>query len=199
MRRSRRRRTKAQKIWKILNNPQFTGASGNRSKLAIAALVYSILMVLSTFAPAALEWGVLFSMAFASLLLTFAALYVTRPGGKVTGQLFAWIAAVLTVLGFVIGSVGIVVSGALEKAAPPPHRKLSPELSKRPLRPPHWKLSAKLSLGQKPILAPNFQPRNLRLVAISLEMMTCSLLMCVIPMMNSMPRILMLFLRRASL
>lgn len=114
----RRRRTKAQKIWKILNNPQFTGASGNRSKLAIAALVYSILMVLSTFAPAALEWGVLFSMAFASLLLTFAALYVTRPGGKVTGQLFAWIAAVLTVLGFVIGSVGIVVSGALEKAAP---------------------------------------------------------------------------------
>lgn len=114
----RRRRTKAQKIWKILNNPQFTGASGNRSKLAIAALVYSILMVLSTFAPAALEWGMLFSMAFASLLLTFAALYVTRPGGKVTGQLFAWIAAVLTVLGFVIGSVGIVVSGALEKAAP---------------------------------------------------------------------------------
>lgn len=114
----RRRRTKAQKIWKILNNPQFTGASGNRSKLAIAALAYSILMVLSTFAPAALEWGVLFSMAFVSLLLTFAALYVTRPGGKVTGQLFAWIAAVLTVLGFVIGSVGIVVSGALEKAAP---------------------------------------------------------------------------------
>lgn len=114
----RRRRTKAQKIWKILNNPQFTGASGNRSKLAIAALVYSILMVLSTFAPATLEWGMLFSMAFASLLLTFAALYVTRPGGKVTGQLFAWIAAVLTVLGFVIGSVGIVVSGALEKAAP---------------------------------------------------------------------------------
>lgn len=114
----RRRRTKAQKIWKILNNPQFTGASGNRSKLAIAALVYSILMVLSTFAPATLEWGMLFSMAFVSLLLTFAALYVTRPGGKVTGQLFAWIAAVLTVLGFVIGSVGIVVSGALEKAAP---------------------------------------------------------------------------------
>lgn len=114
----RRRRTKAQKIWKILNNPQFTGASGNRSKLAIAALVYSILMVLSTFAPAALEWGMLFFMAFVSLLLTFAALYVTRPGGKVTGQLFAWIAAVLTVLGFVIGSVGIVVSGALEKAAP---------------------------------------------------------------------------------
>ena len=96
----RRRRTKAQKIWKILNTPQFTGASGNRSKLAIAALVYSILMVLSTFAPAALEWGMLFSMAFVSLLLTFAALYVTRPGGKVTGQLFAWIAAVLTVLGF---------------------------------------------------------------------------------------------------
>lgn len=114
----RRRRTKAQKIWKILNNPQFTGASGNRSKLAIAALVYSILMVLSTFAPAALEWGMLFSMAFASLLLTFAALYVTRPGGKVTGQLFAWIAAVLTVLGFVIGSVGIVVSGARKKAVP---------------------------------------------------------------------------------
>ena len=114
----RRRRTKAQKIWKILNTPQFTGVSGNRSKLAIAALVYSILMVLSTFAPAALEWGMLFSMAFVSLLLTFAALYVTRPGGKVTGQLFAWIAAVLTVLGFVIGSVGIVVSGALEKAAP---------------------------------------------------------------------------------
>lgn len=114
----RRRRTKAQKIWKILNTPQFTGASGNRSKLAIAALVYSILMVLSTFAPATLEWGMLFSMAFISLLLTFAALYVTRPGGKVTGQLFAWIAAVLTVLGFVIGSVGIVVSGALEKAAP---------------------------------------------------------------------------------
>lgn len=109
---------KENKAWKILNNPQFTGASGNRSKLAIAALVYSILMVLSTFTPAALEWGMLFSMAFVSLLLTFAALYVTRPGGKVTGQLFAWIAAVLTVLGFVIGSVGIVVSGALEKAAP---------------------------------------------------------------------------------
>lgn len=109
---------KENKAWKILNNPQFTGASGNRSKLAIAALVYSILMVLSTFAPAALEWGMLFSMAFVSLLLTFAALYVTRPSDKVTGQLFAWIAAVLTVLGFVIGSVGIVVSGALEKAAP---------------------------------------------------------------------------------
>lgn len=109
---------KENKAWKILNNPQFTGASGNRSKLAIAALAYSILMVLSTFAPAALEWGMLFSMAFVSLLLTFAALYVTRPGGKVTGQLFAWIAAVLTVLGFVIGSVCIVVSGALEKAAP---------------------------------------------------------------------------------
>lgn len=109
---------KENKAWKILNNPRFTGASGNRSKLAIAALVYSILMVLSTFAPATLEWGMLFSMAFISLLLTFAALYVTRPGGKVTGQLFAWIAAVLTVLGFVIGSVGIVVSGALEKAAP---------------------------------------------------------------------------------
>lgn len=109
---------KENKAWKILNNPRFTGASGNRSKLAIAALVYSILMVLSTFAPATLEWGMLFAMAFISLLLTFAALYVTRPGGKVTGQLFAWIAAVLTVLGFVIGSVGIVVSGALEKAAP---------------------------------------------------------------------------------
>lgn len=109
---------KENKAWKILNNPRFTGASGNRSKLAIAALVYSILMVLSTFAPATLEWGMMFSMAFISLLLTFAALYVTRPSGKVTGQLFAWIAAVLTVLGFVIGSVGIVVSGALEKAAP---------------------------------------------------------------------------------
>ena len=109
---------KENKAWKILNNPRFTGASGNRSKLAIAALVYSILMVLSTFAPATLEWGMMFSMAFISLLLTFAALYVTRPGGKVTGQLFAWIAAVLTVLGFVIGSVGIVVSGALGKAAP---------------------------------------------------------------------------------
>jgi len=91
---------KENKAWKILNNPRFTGASGNRSKLAIAALVYSILMVLSTFAPATLEWGMLFAMAFISLLLTFAALYVTRPGGKVTGQLFAWIAAVLTVLGF---------------------------------------------------------------------------------------------------
>lgn len=113
-----KKENKAWKIWKILNNPQFTGASGNRSKLAIAALVYSILMVLSTFAPAALEWGMLFSMAFVSLLLTFAALYVTRPGGKVTGQLFAWIAAVLTVLGFVIGSVGIVVSGARKKAVP---------------------------------------------------------------------------------
>lgn len=109
---------KENKAWKILNNPRFTGASGNRSKLAIAALVYSILMVLSTFAPATLEWGMMFSMAFISLLLTFAALYVTRPSGKVTGQLFAWIAAVLTVLGFVIGSVGIVVFGALEKAAP---------------------------------------------------------------------------------
>ena len=113
-----KKENKAWKIWKILNNPQFTGASGNRSKLAIAALVYSILMVLSTFAPAALEWGMLFSIAFVSLLLTFAALYVTRPGGKVTGQLFAWIAAVLTVLGFVIGSVGIVVSGARKKAVP---------------------------------------------------------------------------------
>lgn len=109
---------KENKAWKILNNPRFTGASGNRSKLAIAALVYSILMVLSTFAPATLEWGMLFAMAFISLLLTFAALYVTRPGGKVTGQLFAWIAAVLTVLGFVIGSVGIVVSGARKKAVP---------------------------------------------------------------------------------
>lgn len=136
----RRRRTKAQKIWKILNNPQFTGASGNRSKLAIAALVYSILMVLSTFAPAALEWGMLFSMAFVSLLLTFAALYVTRPGGKVTGQLFAWIAAVLTVLGFVIGSVGIVVSGALEKAAP----AAAPEIERKAFSWPKTNIGTKL-------------------------------------------------------
>lgn len=136
----RRRRTKAQKIWKILNNPQFTGASGNRSKLAIAALVYSILMVLSTFAPAALEWGMLFSMAFISLLLTFAALYVTRPGGKVTGQLFAWIAAVLTVLGFVIGSVGIVVSGALEKAAP----AAAPEIERKAFSWPKTNIGTKL-------------------------------------------------------
>lgn len=136
----RRRRTKAQKIWKILNNPQFTGASGNRSKLAIAALVYSILMVLSTFAPAALEWGMLFSMAFVSLLLTFAALYVTRPGGKVTGQLFAWIAAVLTVLGFVIGGVGIVVSGALEKAAP----AAAPEIERKAFSWPKTNIGTKL-------------------------------------------------------
>lgn len=136
----RRRRTKAQKIWKILNNPQFTGASGNRSKLAIAALVYSILMVLSTFAPAALEWGMLFSMAFVSLLLTFAALYVTRPGGKVTGQLFAWIAAVLTVLGFVIGSVGIVVSGALEKA----DQDAAPEIERKAFSWPKTNIGAKL-------------------------------------------------------
>lgn len=136
----RRRRTKARKIWKILNNPQFTGASGNRSKLAIAALVYSILMVLSTFAPAALEWGMLFSMAFVSLLLTFAALYVTRPGGKVTGQLFAWIAAVLTVLGFVIGSVGIVVSGALEKAAP----AAAPEIERKAFSWPKTNIGTKL-------------------------------------------------------
>lgn len=136
----RRRRTKAQKIWKILNNPQFTGASGNRSKLAIAALVYSILMVLSTFAPAALEWGMLFSMAFVSLLLTFAALYVTRPGGKVTGQLFAWIAAVLTVLGFVIGSVGIVVSGALEKA----DQDTAPEIERKAFSWPKTNIGAKL-------------------------------------------------------
>lgn len=136
----RRRRTKAQKIWKILNNPQFTGASGNRSKLAIAALVYSILMVLSTFAPAALEWGMLFSMAFISLLLTFAALYVTRPGGKVTGQLFAWIAAVLTVLGFVIGSVGIVVSGALEKA----DQDAAPEIERKAFSWPKTNIGAKL-------------------------------------------------------
>lgn len=136
----RRRRTKAQKIWKILNNPQFAGASGNRSKLAIAALVYSILMVLSTFAPAALEWGMLFSMAFVSLLLTFAALYVTRPGGKVTGQLFAWIAAVLTVLGFVIGSVGIVVSGALEKAAP----AAAPEIERKAFSWPKTNIGTKL-------------------------------------------------------
>lgn len=127
---------KENKAWKILNNPQFTGASGNRSKLAIAALAYSILMVLSTFAPAALEWGMLFSMAFVSLLLTFAALYVTRPGGKVTGQLFAWIAAVLTVLGFVIGSVGIVVSGALEKAVPAAAPEIVSGARKRPFRPP---------------------------------------------------------------
>lgn len=136
----RRRRTKAQKIWKILNNPQFTGASGNRSKLAIAALVYSILMVLSTFAPATLEWGMLFSMAFVSLLLTFAALYVTRPGGKVTGQLFAWIAAVLTVLGFVIGSVGIVVSGALEKA----DQDAAPEIERKAFSWPKTNIGTKL-------------------------------------------------------
>lgn len=131
---------KENKAWKILNNPQFTGASGNRSKLAIAALAYSILMVLSTFAPAALEWGMLFSMAFASLLLTFAALYVTRPGGKVTGQLFAWIAAVLTVLGFVIGSVGIVVSGALEKAAP----AAAPEIERKAFSWPETNIGTKL-------------------------------------------------------
>lgn len=131
---------KENKAWKILNNPQFTGASGNRSKLAIAALVYSILMVLSTFAPAALEWGMLFSMAFVSLLLTFAALYVTRPGGKVTGQLFAWIAAILTVLGFVIGSVGIVVSGALEKAAP----AAAPEIEREAFSWPKTNIGAKL-------------------------------------------------------
>lgn len=131
---------KENKAWKILNNPQFTGASGNRSKLAIAALVYSILMVLSTFAPAALEWGMLFSMAFVSLLLTFAALYVTRPGGKVTGQLFAWIAAVLTVLGFVIGSVGIVVSGALEKAAP----AAAPEIERKAFSWPETNIGTKL-------------------------------------------------------
>lgn len=131
---------KENKAWKILNNPRFTGASGNRSKLAIAALVYSILMVLSTFAPATLEWGMLFSMAFISLLLTFAALYVTRPGGKVTGQLFAWIAAVLTVLGFVIGSVGIVVSGALEKAAP----AAAPEIERKAFSWPKTNIGAKL-------------------------------------------------------
>lgn len=131
---------KENKAWKILNNPQFTGASGNRSKLAIAALAYSILMVLSTFAPAALEWGMLFSMAFTSLLLTFAALYVTRPGGKVTGQLFAWIAAVLTVLGFVIGSVGIVVSGALEKAAP----VAAPEIERKAFSWPETNIGTKL-------------------------------------------------------
>lgn len=131
---------KENKAWKILNNPQFTGASGNRSKLAIAALAYSILMVLSTFAPAALEWGMLFSMAFISLLLTFAALYVTRPGGKVTGQLFAWIAAVLTVLGFVIGSVGIVVSGALEKAAP----AAAPEIEREAFSWPKTNIGTKL-------------------------------------------------------
>lgn len=131
---------KENKAWKILNNPRFTGASGNRSKLAIAALVYSILMVLSTFAPAALEWGMLFSMSFISLLLTFAALYVTRPGGKVTGQLFAWIAAVLTVLGFVIGSVGIVVSGALEKAAP----AAAPEIEREAFSWPKTNIGAKL-------------------------------------------------------
>lgn len=131
---------KENKAWKILNNPQFTGASGNRSKLAIAALAYSILMVLSTFAPAALEWGMLFSMAFTSLLLTFAALYVTRPGGKVTGQLFAWIAAVLTVLGFVIGSVGIVVSGALEKAAP----AAAPEIERKAFSWPKTNIGVKL-------------------------------------------------------
>lgn len=131
---------KENKAWKILNNPQFTGASGNRSKLAIAALVYSILMVLSTFAPAALEWGMLFSMAFVSLLLTFAALYVTRPGGKVTGQLFAWIAAVLTVLGFVIGSVGIVVSGALEKA----DQDAAPEIERKAFSWPKTNIGTKL-------------------------------------------------------
>lgn len=131
---------KENKAWKILNNPRFTGASGNRSKLAIAALVYSILMVLSTFAPASLEWGMLFSMAFISLLLTFAALYVTRPGGKVTGQLFAWIAAVLTVLGFVIGSVGIVVSGALEKAAP----AAAPEIEREAFSWPKTNIGTKL-------------------------------------------------------
>lgn len=131
---------KENKAWKILNNPRFTGASGNRSKLAIATLVYSILMVLSTFAPAALEWGMLFSMSFISLLLTFAALYVTRPGGKVTGQLFAWIAAVLTVLGFVIGSVGIVVSGALEKAAP----AAAPEIECKAFSWPKTNIGAKL-------------------------------------------------------
>ena len=131
---------KENKAWKILNNPRFTGASGNRSKLAIAALVYSILMVLSTFAPATLEWGMLFSMAFISLLLTFAALYVTRPGGKVTGQLFAWIAAVLTVLGFVIGSVGIVVSGALEKAAP----AAAPEIEREAFSWPKTNIGTKL-------------------------------------------------------
>lgn len=131
---------KENKVWKILNNPRFTGVSGNRSKLAIAALVYSILMVLSTFAPATLEWGMLFSMAFISLLLTFAALYVTRPGGKVTGQLFAWIAAVLTVLGFVIGSVGIVVSGALEKAAP----AAAPEIEREAFSWPKTNIGTKL-------------------------------------------------------
>lgn len=131
---------KENKAWKILNNPQFTGASGNRSKLAIAALAYSILMVLSTFAPAALEWGMLFSMAFISLLLTFAALYVTRPGGKVTGQLFAWIAAVLTVLGFVIGSVGIVVSGAREKA----DQDAAPEIERKAFSWPKTSIGTKL-------------------------------------------------------
>ena len=131
---------KENKAWKILNNPRFTGASGNRSKLAIAALVYSILMVLSTFAPATLEWGMMFSMAFISLLLTFAALYVTRPSGKVTGQLFGWIAAVLTVLGFVIGSVGIVVFGALEKAA----QDAAPEIERKAFSWPKTNIGTKL-------------------------------------------------------
>ena len=131
---------KENKAWKILNNPRFTGASGNRSKLAIAALAYSILMVLSTFAPSALEWGTLFYMAFVSLLLTFAALYVTRPGGKVTGQLFAWIAAVLTVLGFVIGSVGIVVSGARQKA----DQDAAPEIERKAFSWPKTNIGTKL-------------------------------------------------------
>lgn len=132
-----KKENKAQMIW---NNPRFTGASGNRSKLAIAALAYSILMVLNTFAPAALEWGMLFSMAFTSLLLTFAALYVTRPGGKVTGQLFAWIAAVLTVLGFVIGSVGIVVSGARQKAG----QDAAPEIERKAFSWPKTNIGTKL-------------------------------------------------------
>ncbi|OZG60019.1 hypothetical protein BLEM_2194 [Bifidobacterium lemurum] len=87
------------------------------SKLAITAIVFSALFVLAGFSGFE-NLGALLSMTFLSAVFCAAALYATRPTGTVGGRLLASIAVLLTILGLIIGGVGVgidAVRNASEK------------------------------------------------------------------------------------
>ena len=80
-----------------------------KSKLAIAALVFSALFVISGFTGFD-SFGLVLSTTALCLILCGAGFYATRPSGTVGGRLFASSAVLLTVIGLIIGSISVGIS-----------------------------------------------------------------------------------------
>lgn len=90
-------------------------AARKTSKLAVFAIIWNALFVLSSFVMGPTAWAGLIGAVLIPALLSGFAVYVTRADGKVQGRVLAWVAVGLAVLGLIVGGVSVVRSGIEDK------------------------------------------------------------------------------------